>query len=266
MILTNKQLVGECLKMAGYDTPVDRQSCGITYYKGRWGYVLGSQGELYTRELARKWADSRRSGKPASYFLNDAIEWYTPPTRIVDCSGMIVQAIRVYKPDYYDRSANTFKAQFVKSGDIKSIPNMPGSAVWKDGHIGIYIGNGKVVESRGVHYGVVVSNLTTQRWTRWGYLRDVEYIEEPVSNPVFVLSRELRYIPGKMMKGDDVKTVQNLLISKGFSCGSCGADGIFGEKTKSAVVAFQHVKGLKEDGIIGTKTISALGGIFKEGK
>ncbi|MGI5892101.1 MAG: LysM peptidoglycan-binding domain-containing protein [Bacillota bacterium] len=173
--MTNKELVLEVLKMAGYDSPVEKENGGITYHKDRWGYVLGGQGELYTEELAKKWTNARRSGKTAAYFLKSAKQWYSPPRRIVDCSGLIVQAIRTVIPGYADRSANTFKAQFTKSGGIRDIPETAGLAVWKDGHIGVYLGYGKVCESRGVAYGVVISDLKTQKWTHYGKLKDVEY-------------------------------------------------------------------------------------------
>lgn len=173
--MTNRELVTEVLKMAGFQNPVEKESGGITYHKDRWGYVLGGQGELYTEELAKKWASQKRSGKTSVYFLTSAKQWYTPPRRIVDCSGLIVQAFRARIPDYSDRTANTFKAQFTKSGAIGAISETAGLAVCKDGHIGIYLGNGKVCESRGVAYGVVISDLKTQKWTHYGKLKGVEY-------------------------------------------------------------------------------------------
>jgi LysM repeat protein len=173
--MTNRELVSEVLKMAGFQTPVEKESGGTTYHKDRWGYVLGGQGELYTEVLAKKWASIKRSGKTSVYFLTSAKQWYSPPRRIVDCSGLIVQAFRTFVPDYTDRSANTFKAQFTMSGAISAIPETAGLAVWKNGHIGIYLGNGKVCESRGVAYGVVISDLKTQKWTHYGKLKGVEY-------------------------------------------------------------------------------------------
>jgi peptidoglycan hydrolase-like protein with peptidoglycan-binding domain len=52
----------------------------------------------------------------------------------------------------------------------------------------------------------------------------------------------------------DVKYVQKKL---GVATG--GADGIFGPKTKAAVIAFQKKHGLTADGIIGPKTWAKLG-------
>lgn len=58
-------------------------------------------------------------------------------------------------------------------------------------------------------------------------------------------------------KGDDVKAIQSKLKDLGFLPGS--VDGIFGPNTEKAVKAFQKSAGLKDDGIVGTKTIAALG-------
>lgn len=59
-------------------------------------------------------------------------------------------------------------------------------------------------------------------------------------------------------RGSDVKELQKLLIAEGYSCGSCGADGIFGSGTKNAVIAFQKANGLKPDGLAGKQTMAKL--------
>lgn len=61
-------------------------------------------------------------------------------------------------------------------------------------------------------------------------------------------------------KGEAVRNLQNLLISKGYSCGASGADGDFGQGTYNAVVAFQKANGLDADGIVGPATWAALNG------
>ena len=58
-------------------------------------------------------------------------------------------------------------------------------------------------------------------------------------------------------KGDLVVAVQTKLIKWGYLTGR--ADGIFGAKTKAAVIKFQRKNGLTADGIIGTRTAQALG-------
>lgn len=62
----------------------------------------------------------------------------------------------------------------------------------------------------------------------------------------------------KGSKGVEVKLAQELLMAIGYSLPRYGADGDFGSETESAVKAFQCVKNLEVDGIIGNKTWAAL--------
>lgn len=57
--------------------------------------------------------------------------------------------------------------------------------------------------------------------------------------------------------GSTVKTIQKKLKNWGYYKGA--VDGIFGSKTKEAVKYFQRRNGLKADGIVGNKTLAALG-------
>jgi len=52
--------------------------------------------------------------------------------------------------------------------------------------------------------------------------------------------------------GSSVTQIQNILSAHGYPTG--GVDGIFGEKTKQAVIAFQSAQGLPADGIVGPLT------------
>ncbi|MEH2236842.1 peptidoglycan-binding domain-containing protein [Nostoc sp.] len=57
-------------------------------------------------------------------------------------------------------------------------------------------------------------------------------------------------------RGEAVKTAQNALKQQGFY--TANADGVFDNKTRSAVMKFQRSKGLRADGIIGHRTLAAL--------
>ncbi|MFR1480353.1 MAG: spore cortex-lytic enzyme [Hydrogeniiclostridium mannosilyticum] len=58
-------------------------------------------------------------------------------------------------------------------------------------------------------------------------------------------------------RGDEVRKIQEKLTSLGYL--NDKIDGIYGEKTRKAVAAFQKDNGLTADGIAGPKTLSALG-------
>jgi len=68
--------------------------------------------------------------------------------------------------------------------------------------------------------------------------------------------RSLYLQPSPMMHGDDVAALQSRLTEMGFNSGR--VDGIYGEKTESAVKEFQRSVGIKVDGRCGPATIIAL--------
>ena len=58
--------------------------------------------------------------------------------------------------------------------------------------------------------------------------------------------------------GEAVKTMQTMLIACGYSCGSSGADGDFGNNTLAGLKAFQKDAGLTADGVYGEAAKTAL--------
>ena len=54
-----------------------------------------------------------------------------------------------------------------------------------------------------------------------------------------------------------------MLIACGYSCGSSGADGDFGNATLTALKTFQKAQNLTADGLYGTKSKSALKALYK---
>ena len=89
----------------------------------------------------------------------------------------------------------------------------------------------------------------------------IPYVEPvPVPAPVeqdVVIPIQVRMLR-RGMKGADVKTLQAALITYGFSCGTAGADGDFGNATDAALRKFQSKYRLVVDGIAGNATWSKL--------
>lgn len=232
--------------------------------KEGWGYVWSLNGELYTQEKADHYHKIRRSTSksrnPATYWTKDCKKWIGKMA--ADCSGGIVGAIRSINPGFSDRNANTFKKQFTESGKIDTIPEIPGLAIWRSGHIGIYEGNGYGLEFRGTDYGCVRTKVASRDWTHWGKIKGVEYPGE-AANPaetVWKVNRLLK-LTDPMQRGEDVKELQTRLNSNGCNCGK--VDGVFGSKTDAAVRSYQKKKGLVVDGKAGKNTITALGGKYE---
>ncbi len=58
------------------------------------------------------------------------------------------------------------------------------------------------------------------------------------------------------MIGADVSALQALLLAHGYNCG--GVSGIFDNRTRNMVIAFQAANGLDQDGVVGPKTWKKL--------
>jgi N-acetylmuramoyl-L-alanine amidase len=68
--------------------------------------------------------------------------------------------------------------------------------------------------------------------------------------------RVLSYLPAKLMRGDDIATLQTRLSEMGFHTGR--VDGIYGPLTSEALKEFQKSVGAKVDGSCGPATVMAL--------
>lgn len=68
--------------------------------------------------------------------------------------------------------------------------------------------------------------------------------------------RILFFVPGRLMAGDDVATLQQRLLDMGFDCGR--VDGLFGVETAQALREFQRNVGVTPDGTCGPATFKAL--------
>lgn len=64
-------------------------------------------------------------------------------------------------------------------------------------------------------------------------------------------------------EGDEVKTMQTMLIACGYSCGSYGADGDFGDDTLKALKSFQSDNNLVVDGLYGEQSTKKLTDLYK---
>lgn len=197
----------------------------------KWGYVWSLNGELYTREIAEKYDAEKHSTSewrdPSTYWLKDCAQWIGKMA--ADCSGGIIGAIRTVDSSYSDRSANMLFSQCAETGTIDTLPEIPGLCLWRDGHIGIYEGDGCALEFRGTEYGAVRTKVKDRNFTHWGKLRDVKYEEVNTLAKVITIQDPITY-------DADVQKLQTALNALGYDCGT--ADGKAGKKTMDGIAAF----------------------------
>ena len=198
-------------------------------------------------------------------------EWeYTPGAegkKVHDCVGLVKGYLwcndpEDNKPVYnaaQDLSANGMFRACKTKGEMATMPEIPGLLVFFDGHVGVYIGNGEVVEARSRRYGVYKSKLAERPWKNWGYCPFISYAEQTVSLDLPILK--------KGDKSETVRAMQNLLLAAGYEMTSTdgkttyGADTSFGGATRRAVEKFQQDKGLAVTGNCDADTWAKLLGV-----
>lgn len=224
-----------------------------------WGYIWGQWGGTWTR--AKQNAASREmTVKYGSKWIGH---------RVADCSGLFRWAYSELGEAIAHGSNSIFDRYCSAKGTLKNGKRtdgadlLPGTAVFtgdakEHGHIGLYIGNGKVIEAAGTRQGVIKSDVTDSKWTYWGELKAVDY-GYPVSSPSTPPTVE-RPTLRRGDKGDAVILLQSELIRLGYPLPKYGIDGDFGKETEMAVKQFQQDNRLTADGVVGPKTWKALDG------
>ena len=149
-------------------------------WESRWGYVWGTYGNVLTESLLEYKLEQYPDGV-GNYEAFIRANWLNG--RTADCVGLIkgygwldseTMTIEYGTNGMPDIGANQMYHSASVSGTIDTMPDMPGLAVWFNGHIGIYVGNGYVIEASGTKKGVVKTELDGRGWTHW---LEIEYID-----------------------------------------------------------------------------------------
>ena len=172
----------------------------VEYAKAQLGkpYWWGTFGQTATKQLL----DSKRKQYP-SYYKADDFESQIGE-RVHDCAGLIEGYMwsdtptskPVYKSNGFpevsaDSLYNMCKKKGTSMGDM---PNVVGIAVFMRGHVGVYIGNGEVIEARGHEYGVVKTKLARRPWKRWAFIDEIEYVTPQPEKPSVITNNGCHYI------------------------------------------------------------------------
>ena len=244
-----------------------------------WGYIWGTAGIEWTAAKQKQKVDymvnkygkdwqKNADAKEDNYYKAALYGSKWIGHRVADCSGLFAWAFKQLggsiahgSNSIWDRYCSA-KGKIVNGRKANGGELAPGTAMFtgtdkEKPHIGLYVGDGKVIEASGTQAGVCVSNLKDGKWKYWGELKNVklEKSAEPV-NPQE--PAEERPTLRRGSKGDWVKLLQQELIRAGYDCGSYGADGDFGKATLAAVQKFQQENGLIVDGVVGPKTWEKL--------
>lgn len=235
-----------------------------------WPYVFAASGNPCTPDVRRHYADARkdhaeaiRKACPVLSGKQDTCagcKW--DGVLCDDCRGFTRLLLAWVGLQLYGETVSTqweSKSNWVLTGNIADMPKNLVCCVFRTGHTGMYMGNGKVRHCGGKAGCVVEEALPgLPRWLQFGIPAGLYSTEELRKAGVIV--DESRNVPTlrRGATGELVKSVQEYLndtIDAGLD-----VDGLFGAATEKAVKYFQRVNGLTADGVVGPKTWAAMGG------
>lgn len=138
-----------------------------------------------------------------------------------------------------------------------------GEILWMQGHIGVYIGNGEVIECTTNWSGnVLISRLSQRNWVKHGKLKYIDYSNTNKANTEVYKMNILKY----GSTGNDVTIFESMMKKLGYYTGEI--DTHFGNGCVAACNAFQTkypecgTNG-KPDGSFGPASWNKLLSLFK---
>lgn len=173
---------------SGYTDPTTKNNLDLVQWaiaaqKAGWGYVYGTYGGICDRTNL-EYKEKQYPDEVGGYA--DFIRQNWLGKRTADCVGLIkgygwlnpeTCEVEYGTNGMPDISANAMFENATEKGTIDTIPEIPGLAVWREGHIGIYTGNGEVIQAANTHDGVIRTPIGNTGWTHWLKIPYISYIE-----------------------------------------------------------------------------------------
>lgn len=232
-----------------------------------------------------KWAEEQYKKK--NRYKSGGIGRYdSDGTRQFDCCGLFkcfmwhdyhTKNASYYGKTQKDLSCEGLLAEAKEKGPISTIPEIPGVLVYMKGHMGIYVGNGKVIEStvakfdgkKGRIYKTYFKgegkNCDGKRatWTKWFKSPYLTYENEIKTEPSktnttdnFLGSRGYIKLGDK---GDNVDKISKFMYLTFPAYTSKNALGdYYGKYIQASIKEFQKRTGLEQDGCVGPITLKML--------
>ena len=158
-------------------------------------YWLGTYGQKANQLLWNQ--KSRQAGIEWWYrnWANERAKAISNNKKVFDCSGLAFKYPIWLGPDgrlSYDRNTDwntrmiwqrAVKDNLTRGIGINNMPDEPGMLVMNASliHVGVYIGNGEVVEARGAPHGVIKSKLSDYPWHYWCKNPAVDYNTDTIA-------------------------------------------------------------------------------------
>ena len=229
-------------------------------------YVYGSFGRTLTQSLINQKAKQYLYNLPRKSLYKKIMN--SKGTEYAfDCVGLIKAYYWGWnngKTTYIssqDKSANGMLAVAKVKGKIETMPEIPGLLVQMNCHIGIYIGNGYVIEctptkkyAKQSHGGggVCKTKLSDRKWKNWCECPYIEY------------EKEDSFLPAKGYfslgdKHENVGKIAEFMYEVfPYYTNKKALGDYYGPYLRASIAEFQYRTGLEVDGCVGPLTLAKL--------
>ena len=147
-------------------------------YNEGWGYIYGTSGQEWTKAKQESLKAKYESDttKYSNYMMSATYGGKWIGHIVSDCAGLIVYACKQLGFSVPSGSNSLWSRALSRKGKISETSALePGALVFKLRnntdyyHVGIYCGDGTVIEAKSTQAGVTVSSIDT--WSHYGYLK-----------------------------------------------------------------------------------------------
>lgn len=153
-----------------------------------WGYIMYTTHELWSESKQKQYNKERADNPDCAMSIKYGSKWYGH--WVTDCSGLFAWAFKELGAKIAHGSNSIWDGYCSAKGALREGKRTdgkelkPGTAVFtstkdRHDHIGLYIGNGTVIEAQGTQAGVTTTRITNKKWTHWGELKKVQYGSTP---------------------------------------------------------------------------------------
>ena len=179
------------IDISGFTNPRTKNNHDLAAYAMQawehgWGYVWGTFGNVLTESMLQYKLEQYPDIGASETFIREhwlgrrttdcvgllkGYGWLNPDTLTIDynTNGM---------PDYTaDQMYASAKENGAEYGGMDTMPDIVGLGLWKQGHWGVYVGNGYAIEAMGTQYGVVRTKVEGRGWQGWCKIPYIQYDE-----------------------------------------------------------------------------------------
>ena len=182
-----------------------RRAMQIYDAKDGWTYVQGGLGEVgYTNRIRNLYTYFWNKKPRTNTMTRPYYEWVRDHAnqRCTDCSNFI-NVLLQYPTNYYSVWS---LGQLPEVTDKKLVDSPVGTVLWKEGHVGLVVATGKVMDFYRYEETCRISDIDPNVWVKAVYLDEVEY-----STPAEIMAKSAKseWTVGDTVTADD-------LIVKGY--------------------------------------------------